>query len=311
MPNDNLKFKIFKKFKTILILIVSILIILALVLPVANIIYWSKAGKEISLTIKQGEGTREIAQKLKEAGAINSSLVFSAYIYLRHMILQGGYYKITPQMNMATIARLIHEGKIEQYVITVPEGWRVTQIDDLLSEKKIISKGSFTKIAASKEGYLFPDTYRFPLDATANMIFDAMLENFNKKTKGLTITKQNLIIASIVEREAKTDAERPRIAAVYLNRLKIGMRLEADPTIQYGKGNWLPITKSDYKNFQSPYNTYLVDGLPPTPICNPGLKSIEATLNPEKNDYLFFFHKTNGEAVFSKTYQEHLKKLNE
>lgn len=295
--------------KIILLLVIILSIIAAIVLPIANVIYWAKPGKEISITIKQGEGTREISKNLKDAGAIKSSLAFNVYVYSRHLLLQSGYYKIKSSMSLADIAAMINEGRIEEYVITIPEGWRTTQIEDLLVAKGVTSKGEFMKIAASKEGYLFPDTYRFPLDADAETIFKALTDNFSKKTNGLNVTKKDLIIASIVEREAKNDEERSQIAAVYLNRLKIGMRLEADPTIQYGKGDWGPITKNDYKNFINAYNTYLIDGLPPTPICNPGIKSIEAALNPAEHDYLFFFHQTNGEAIFSKTYQEHLDNL--
>jgi UPF0755 protein len=112
-----------------------------------------------------------------------------------------------------------------------------------------------------------------------------------------------------VEREAKLDGDRPIIASVYLNRLAIGMKLQSDPTIQYGKGSWLPITQSDYKNFISPYNTYLYTGLPPTAICNPGLKSILAVVSPAKTNYYYFFSKSDGAAVFSQTYAEHLANL--
>jgi UPF0755 protein len=135
-----------------------------------------------------------------------------------------------------------------------------------------------------------------------------MRDNFDKRTKDLKITPETVILASIVEREAKDDAERGAIAQVYINRLAKGMKLEADPTIQYAKGNWKAVLLSEYRSVISPYNTYLNDGLPPGAICNPGLKSIEAVIDPTPHDYLYFFH-AKGETFFSKTYEEHVAKV--
>jgi UPF0755 protein len=246
---------------------------------------------------------------LKKENLISSAWIFSAVIYSNHWLLQSGSYHIDKNMSLYNIAALIHSGKVEEYLVTIPEGWRATQIDEVLAQKGLINKNEFSSIAKTSEGYLFPDTYRFAVDSKPQDILNQMLGNFKKKTADLKVTEQIIILASIVEREARSDADRPKIAGIYWNRLKIGMKLDADPTIQYGKGDWSPITRSDYKNFQSPYNTYLYNGLPPTAICNPGLKSIKAALAPEDNDYFYFFHKSNGEAVFSKTYDEHLKNL--
>lgn len=301
--------KISNRLKMILIVSGTILIFLILILVPVNEIFWHKAGQDVQFEVKVGDGTRAIAKNLKNDKLISSEFAFSTLVYSKNWLLQGGVYKIEKNMNLYSIAKLIHSGKVEQYSITIPEGWRASQIDDLLTQKGIIKKGDFLKIAVKKEGYLFPDTYKFPKDATAQDILDRMLTNFKKKTSGLKVTDQIVIMASIVEREALSSADRAKIASVYWNRLKIGMKFDADPTIQYGKGSWAPITRADYKNFQSPYNTYLYNGLPPTAISNPGLKSIEAVLAPEKTDYLYFFHKKNGEAIFSKTYNEHLANL--
>lgn len=298
-----------KKIKIILILIIAFSIVAAAVLPIAKSLWWTKARRDAQVTIKQGEGTREIAANLKKENLISSVWVFNALILSKHWYLQTGVYNITPQMNLIDIAKLIHSGKVEEYLVTIPEGWRVSQIDEELASKGIIQKGDLTKIATSNEGYLFPDTYRLPKSITAEKIKSLMMENFKKKTADLKITPQVIILASIVEREAKFDEDRPKIAGVYLNRLDIGMRLQADPTIQYGKGSWDPITVSDYSNFQSPYNTYLHAGLPPGPICNPGIKSIEAVLFPQKDNNFYFFHTADGHAVYSATMAEHEKKL--
>ncbi|MEI6039803.1 MAG: endolytic transglycosylase MltG [Candidatus Berkelbacteria bacterium] len=301
-----LKFVISKK--TILPIVV-VLICTILILLCMNVVFWHKAGRETLFIVDSGTGTRQIAKNLQKEKLISSDLFFSGFVYLRHWYLQNGVYRIKANMNLAQIATMIHSGRVEEYLITIPEGWRASQIDELLAQKNILKKGEFLKVAGAKEGYLFPDTYRLPVGSTAQGIEQIMLDNFTKKTSGLKIDQQTLIIASIVERESKLDSDRASIASVYLNRLSIGMKLDSDPTIQYGKGDWAPILKVDYKNFQSPYNTYLHAGLPPTPISNPGLKSIKAVINPAKTNYFYFFNKSDGQSVFSKTYDEHLANL--
>lgn len=281
-----MSFQNHKKLYIALIIIFTILLIIGIYLQQGLL---KKSNKTISFSVKQGDGTRDIADNLKKEGVISSPLLFSLYVYQRHWFLQPGVYKIDKDQTPIKVAVLLHEGKVIENLVTIPEGWRLTQIDEFLAEKKIIKKGELIKIASSDEGYLFPDTYRFSLSVTPEEIRSMMIENFNKKTSRQKVSAQDIIIASIVEREAKFDEDRPKIAGVYLNRLAKGMKLEADPTIQYAKGSWEPIAVSDYTNVLSPYNTYLHDGLPPGPICNPGLKSIEAVLRPEKSDYLYFF----------------------
>lgn len=273
--------------------------------------FFKKTGKDVAFEVQQGESTRQVAKNLHEKNLIFSPTVFSLFVYSQRILLQPGQHSLTSSMNMLKIIKSLSLESSNQSV-TIPEGYRLTQIDELLSEKELIEPGQLTKIAAVDEGSLFPDTYSFQKNMTVAEIRQTMLDNFNKKTEDLSggkVTKNVLIIASIVEREAKFDEDRARIAGVYWSRLDIGMKLEADPTIQYGKGSWDPITVADYKNFISPYNTYLHEGLPPTPICNPGLKSIEAALLPVKDGSLFFFTQSDGHAVFSKTYVEHLEKL--
>lgn len=274
--------------------------------------FFKKTGKDVAFEVKQGESTRQVAKNLHEKNLIFSPTVFSLFVYSRRILLQPGQHDLAASMNMVKIIHSLSSESSNQSV-TIPEGYRLTQIDELLSEKKLIQAGQLTKIASADEGYLFPDTYSFQKNMTLEEIRQQMLDNFKKKTEDLSggkVTKNVLIIASIVEREAKFDEDRARIAGVYWSRLDIGMKLEADPTIQYGKGSWGPITVADYKNFLSPYNTYLHKGLPPTPICNPGLKSIEASLLPVKDGSLFFFTQADGHAVYSKTFAEHESKLN-
>lgn len=292
--------------------IVIVLIVILFVVPLAVLSYslTYKTPQDTKFSISEGDGTREIAKNLKSAKLVRSETLFYFYVYWKHWYLLPGTYEIKKGTSLVDLAQLFRGGKVDEDTVTIPEGWRVTQIDEKLAEKGLIKKGEFIKIAASDEGYLFPDTYRFDDKATAQSIRQEMLDNFKLKTNDLAVTRDVLILASIVEREAKLDEDRAKIAGVYLNRLEIDMKLDADPTIQYGKGNWEPITASDYKNFQSPYNTYLNKGLPPGPICNPGLKSIQAVISPEKNGFYYFFHTTDGSAIFSETFEKHKLKLN-
>jgi len=292
-----------------LFLIVVFVFILALVLYFFWSINHRGAGVEREFIVRGGQSTQEIAQNLAKDGLISSATVFSLYTKIKGELIQVGVYKLSSSQNMKEILDILATGKASEYLITIPEGWRVTQIDDYLAKKGVITAGELIKIASADEGYLFPDTYRFLPNTPAFIVRQVMLENFAKKTAGFNPTRDQIILASIVEREAKFDEDRPKIAGVYLNRQGIQMKLEADPTVQYAKGNWQPITTADYRSVTSPYNTYLYPGLPPGPICNPGLKSIEAVLNPQKDGYLYFFHTSDGHAVFSTTLEEHQENL--
>lgn len=289
-------------------------VVLAIVIVLLSLVWLNflkPSGRDIDITIESGQGTSQVGQDLHTKGLITSPLTFSFYVFASHLLLQPGDHTLTANMNLIAIAKTL-SSKSNETSITIPEGYRVTQIDALLAEKNSIQPGELIKISVSDEGYLFPDTYRFSKDITATKIRQTMMDNFNKKTSDLAegkVTQNVLIIASIVEREAKFDADRARIAGVYWSRLDINMKLQADPTIQYGKGSWNPITVSDYSNFISPYNTYLHAGLPPTPICNPGLKSIAAALQPVKDGSLYFFTDSTNHAIFSKTLAEHEAKL--
>jgi len=178
---------------------------------------------------------------------------------------------------------------------------------------------------AGLEGFLFPDTYQFPKDSEATRVVDIMLQNWERRVstdlrekaaaRGMTVYEV-MTLASIVEREAVVDDERPTIAGVYLNRLAREMRLEADPTVQYALGQdpetgrwWVSLSTEQVQNTDSPYNTYRVGGLPPGPICNPGLAAIQAVVNPEPTDYLYFVANKragDGSHVFALTFDEHV-----
>jgi len=299
--------------KKILLIIIGIILIIALV--IFGYFYYSikmpisKNNKVVSIEITKGETTQQIAQELKSKKLIHNAFVFSMYSFYTGKQIMPGIYYLMPNMTLENIFDKISKGEVSENKIIILEGWRATEIAQYLADKNLVDKNNFLAKATDLEGYLFPDTYQLAKDATIDQIIKEMTDNFQARTKNLNITRDNLILASIVEREAQKDEDRAKIAGVYQNRLLAQMKLDADPTIQYAKGNWLPISQSDYYNVDSPYNTYLHIGLPPGPISNPGLASIRAAINPEKNDYFYFFHLKDGTTIYSKTLEEHNAKL--
>ncbi|MGA2666850.1 MAG: endolytic transglycosylase MltG [Patescibacteria group bacterium] len=308
MP-ENTKNKTLFNIKNGIFLGLIILFLVFVILMIVLFLPRDRKAKARDFTIKSGETTREIAASLKTGSFIRSSTLFLVEVKIRGGFIQAGVYKISPAESLGQICLDLINKKSSEDEVTIPEGWRVTQIDALLAAKGIITAGSLTRIASGDEGYLFPDTYFFLPKTDPLEIRQTMLDNFDKKTSGLNINTQTIILASIVERESKFDEDRPQIARVFLNRLAINMKLQADPTVQYAKGSWDPITTADYQNVNSSYNTYLYTGLPPGPICNPGLKSIEAAIHPAKSDYLYFFDTKDGHAVFAQTLQEQIDNL--
>ena len=213
--------------------------------------------------------------------------------------------------------------KRQDISITIIEGKRREEIAAQLAALGITSASDFLNASKDSEGYLFPDTYRFYPNTPASEVVATLRANFEKRVGDLNPSAETMALASIVERESINDTDRPIIAAVYRNRLKIGMKLQSDPTVEYGKATndlalhpnpsagyayWPIITRADYQNVNSPFNTYLIDALPPTPICSPGRKSIEAALNPDNNDYLFFGYK-NGKLLLSTSLAQHEAQL--
>jgi len=246
-------------------------------------------------------------------------------------------------MNMMEIGQALQKAIAKEVVVTIPEGWRTEEIADMLTKDGVMDGDKFLQVARagtavesnilfdrpsgqSYEGYLFPDTYRLPENATPADLIRRMLNNLAGKLpadaievaaqRGLTLYDV-LTVASIVEREAVFDDERPIIASVYLNRLQQNMYMQADPTVQYAmgyqpdSGQWwkTPVTLDEYSAVDSPYNTYLNPGLPPGPIANPGINSIVAVLHPADTNYLFFVAYGEGRHVFAETYEEHQKNV--
>jgi UPF0755 protein len=272
--------------------------------------------------VKKGESLGEIAQNLEEEGLVHSSLAFqfiAAKLGITRQI-QAGDFRLNPKMSPEEIARELTLGTLDRW-ITLVEGWRREQMavviaTELEGEESQFNEEGFLNLTKNLEGKLFPDTYLVPKDADASRVVEMLTTNFEKKTTGLEIDQRALILASIIEREARYDEDRPIVAGILLNRLNGGMPLQADATLQYAKANvkcqtengecdwWAEISAGD-KKLNSTYNTYLYQGLPPAPICNPGLASIEAALNPRETDYWFYLSDSEGQMHYAQTLKEH------
>jgi UPF0755 protein len=284
--------------------------------------------------IARGETAGAVARRLQDAGIIRSALAFEFVLYEneKENALQSGTYTVSSALSPRDLARLFEKAPGEQAVLRVIDGWRLTEIAAAVNKafpsitkeefiaaavvgdrKNIVLTGMDPKTPL--EGFLFPDTYFMRPDVSAAQIIDTLLDNFERRA-GITLRTAaaertvsivDLVkLASIVEREARDRSESPLIASVYTNRLRIGMKLDADPTIQYAKGNWQELTLEDLK-LDSPYNTYQVAGLPPTPICSPGQAALEGAAKPADTPYLYFVAKSDGtgQHAFARTIEEH------
>lgn len=274
-----------------------------------------------TVIIPKGKSADEIGKLLKKEGLVKSESAFSLYVKMQGLSskLSAGTFKLSASMSIPEVAGALSGIPSETWV-TLLEGWRVEEMADKLNGELKIDNGEFLKQA--KEGYMFPDTYLFPNDVTAEQIVKAMRDNFDKKFSedlkskihGLGLTKeQGLILASIVEREGRSQEVRRMVASILLKRLKIDMGLNADATIQYALGyqkqekSWWKrqLTHEDLK-VDSPYNTYLYRGLPPTPICSPSLSSLQAIADANPSiPYLYYYHDSKGNSHYAKNLEEH------
>jgi UPF0755 protein len=270
--------------------------------------------------VKQNSGVQDIADQLERRGLISDARVFRLGVraYGNDSALKAGEYAIKPQASMRDIMDLLKSGKSVMYSLTIPEGLTVEQALERIAEQDALS-GDMPK-TAPVEGSLATDTLRFTRGATRQQMVDKLLADQKKLVEDvwqrrapdlpLASIDDFVTLASIVEKETGRGDERSRVAAVFLNRLAKGMRLQSDPTIIYGlfvgKGKPAdrPIYQSDIQK-PTPYNTYLINGLPPTPIANPGRAALEAVANPSKTDDLYFVADGTGGHVFASTLEEH------
>lgn len=299
-----------------LIVIISLLTIVVF----GGVLWWKDGISPINSTskesqmfvIEKGSGLKEIANKLETAGLIKNRIVFFLYARLGKFEekIQAGDFRLSPSMNIEEIAQNLTHGTLDVW-ITVPEGKRALEIAETLKKEIPAYNSSWTEILALNEGYLFPDTYLIPKDADIQMIVNQMRDNFDRKYSEINASNSKLtkpqivILASLIEREAITNAEKPIIAGILINRLNAGMALQVDATIQYAKGRWEPVTLEEYKSVKSDYNTYLFTGLPPGPISNPGLEALRGAANPADTNFLYYLHDKNRKIRYAKTLSEH------
>ncbi len=286
-----------------------------------------KNAKVEIFVIKPGETPTDVAMRLENEGIIRSSKVFlKEFMTGDDQIIQPGDFKISAAMTPKEIIEKFQAGSVDNRV-TFLEGWRVEQMAQKLEKEMGIKQADFLKVA--KEGYMFPDTYFFNPDATAQTIAGTMQGTFDKKfdadlkqkIKALGLTEsQAVILASLVEREGRSDKVRQEVASIMLKRMKMGMKLDIDATVRYAmdtqlyKSNseldkwWGAITQDDYSGVKSPYNTYLNNSLPPAPICNPSLSSLKAVANADASTpYVYYYHDSQGNSYYAKTLEEHVQ----
>jgi UPF0755 protein len=300
----------------------------------------SNNDENILIEIKKGSSAQTIVDTLYINELIRSRLTFRTYIHLTELDqqLKAGYYYLKPSMGMFEIIDQLKTGGNAVFKATIPEGFSVTEVINRLAEKSLNTKDDYSetliennfehdflpnkndKMTYRLEGYLYPDTYTIPLGYNSFEVIEVLLSSFEnnviEKINQNVITEsyslhQIITIASLIEEEARFDDEKPIIASVIYNRLNQDMLLQIDATVQYVLEEKKERLLYKDLEVESYYNTYQNEGLPPGPICNPGIVAIEAALNPVDTDYLFYFALNNGEHVFTKSYEQHIQKQRE
>ena len=305
--------------------------------------------EERQISIPQGSGGNEISTILNEAGIIDSKWDFELYLWMikSENKIQAGEYRLRNNMSISEVVEYLTIGRVDNEAeIVIIEGWTISDIADYLEDKGIMKKDKFIEKTEDPEyffqiakdfpnvmdflelssvqvknleGYLFPDTYRVYLDSSAENIIYKMIDNLESKvTEEMLSELKNqskpfyyvLTLASIVEKEVSKPEDRKKVADVFLKRLEAGMPLQADSTVNFATGKSSARSTLADTKVDNPYNTYKYKGLPPGPICNPSLDSINAVLFPDKNDYWYFLTTPGGEAVYSTSLEEHAEAKN-
>lgn len=307
----------------------TILLLVSLVLAAgAGFFWWTqqvqpvnpKSEDKVAFVVAKNQTAGQIIQNLSQAGLIRSSVVARVYLILsgQERKLQAGSFLVSPNQTLAQIYQTL-TGPPADVWVTIPEGWRREQIAARLQVNLATGQQfdaqDFLQKTTALEGQLFPDTYLIPVSATSDRVIQIMTDNFVAKS-GLSLPadKQALIVASLVEREAISSTDRPVIAGIIWKRVDAGWPLQIDASVQYGRDSvscrqspidcdyWQPLLDS---KFSSSYNTYTHAGLPPGPISNPGLSSINAAKEPQQTAYWYYLHTPDGSVYFAKTLEEH------
>ena len=283
--------------------------------------------QETFVDIPAGAGTSGIARRLERAGIIRSALAFDAYRVYARGTLHAGEYRFDHPLSLGEVYRKVARGEVYTKTLVIPEGFNIFDIAQAVETAGLGSAPDFLAAerantsliqdldpnAASLEGYLFPDTYRFSRHAAPTTMLAAMVRRFRQEAAriGLANTPnlaRTVITASLIEKEVNVDAERALVGGVFVNREAAGMPLATDPTVVYAallNGRWRGVIYASDLQFDSPYNTYRHTGLPPGPIANPGVAALEAAMHPAKTDYLYFVADASGHNQFSVGLKEH------
>jgi UPF0755 protein len=302
----------------------TLLLLILIVMGIGTFMWWSNSLKPVNASdtssklfiIPPGTNVRQIGNSLKEEGLIKDPVIFFLYVKKEGLDtkLQAGDFRLSPSMSIPTIIEQLQTGSLDIWV-TVPEGLRAEEIADILEEKMPLYDETWDEQLVLNEGYLFPETYLIPRDATVQTVIDVMRRTFFETVAeaGLDESTPNLneilTMASLIERESRIDEEKPMIASVIQNRIDDEMPLDIDATLQYivgeKNGKWWSVPTGEEKSINSLYNTYRNVGLPPGPICNPGIGAIKAAVNPAESEYYFYIHDNTGQVHFAKTNSEH------
>jgi UPF0755 protein len=289
-------------------------------------------GAEQFVRIESGSGSRTIGRGLIEAGVVRNDATFRAALWRTGLArsLQAGEFRFDRPMTPIEVIEKIARGDVHNRRITFPEGLTIAEMARIFEQQDFGKAAEFVEAArdvaairdldptaSDLEGYLFPETYSLPRPTTATRLVQSMVRRFSQlftpelqravQSQGLTI-RQVVTLASLVEKETALPSERPVVAAVYLNRLRIGMGMQADPTVIYAlqrAGRYTGNLRREDLSFDSPYNTYRYAGLPPGPIASPGFESLKAAAAPAAVDYLYFVSRNDGSHVFARTLDEH------
>jgi len=292
----------------------------------------TKLRQEIIFEVEKGKGAEAIARSLKEKGVIKKEWPFllGYKLFFSPESLKAGEYAFSLPLSSKDVLRILTEGQIYLYPLTIPEGLTAKEISELLQSQDFVEEEDFLEAfsqteavtawdeeAQNLEGYLFPETFFFPKGTTAREIVLTMVSQFKgvfteewkRRAQEINLSlREVVVLASLVEKETSIPEEKELVSAVFHNRLRRRMKLDCDPTIIYvlkGEGKFTGRLRYKDLKFDSPYNTYLYPGLPPGPICNPGRESLQAALYPAEEDYLYFVSKNDGSHHFSRTFKEH------
>ncbi len=300
------KYLLIPLFVLVILFVGSFLYIKTLLLPP------STNSEKVSFMINKGSSVSLIGNNLQKNGLIKNSTVFRLYVQLTgtQNKIQAGEFDLSKNLTVDQIIEKLKKGPTE-ILVTIPEGLRKEEVAEkykLALNKDDSFVKEFLLLTNGKEGYLYPESYLFPQTASPAQIVNRMIKTFDAKVKD--VSYKQLIMASMLERETFADSEKPIVAGILYKRIENDWPLQVDATLQYIKGNWKPVYSVD-KELDSPFNTYKNLGLPPSPICNPSLSSIEAAISPEDSDFWYYIHDNDAKIHFAKTLEEHNLNINE